>query len=275
MNYRDYLGNRIHHFDIPSQHSQLTITAQAMVEITPPSSLPEALTPDAWQTLDRLIAEGDFWEMLAPSYFTRSTALLNDLAAEINLRRQADPLTTLRELNTTLHDAFDYRPNGTKVDSPIDEALKKRQGVCQDFAHIMTALVRELGMPCRYVSGYLFHRLQDHDRSAEDATHAWVEAFLPELGWVGFDPTNNLVAGERHIRVAVGRDYADVPPTRGVFKGDARSELNVAVQVRLADEAAINKLSLAEEELPPLAWLQAEVEAKAEDDLLQQQQQQQ
>lgn len=275
MNYRDYLGNTVHHFDIPGQHSQLTITAQAMVELTPSASLPEALAPDTWQALDQMVADGDYWEMLAPSHFARSTDLLHALAAELDLRRQDDPLTTLCYINTALHDAFDYKPNGTKADSPIDAALQKRQGVCQDFAHIMIALVRELGIPCRYVSGYLFHRVEDHDRSAEDATHAWVEALLPELGWVGFDPTNNLIVGERHIRVAVGRDYADVPPTRGVYKGDARSELNVAVQVRLASEAAINKLSLAEEDLPPVSWLAAEDDPRPEDELLKQQQQQQ
>ena len=86
------------------------------------------------------------------------------------------------------------------------------------------------------VSGYLFHRVEYNDRSAQDATHAWVEALLPELGWVGFDPTNNLLAGRRHVRVAVGRDYLDVPPTRGVFKGTAESELSVAVQVKPAEE---------------------------------------
>src|SRR4030095_5760980 len=93
-----------------------------------------------------------------------------------------------------------------------------------------------MAFPCRYVSGYLFHRAEDHDRSAADATHAWVEARLPELGWIGFDPTNALVAGERHIRVAIGRDYSDVPPTRGVFKGEDNTELSVAVQVAPADE---------------------------------------
>jgi transglutaminase-like putative cysteine protease len=100
----------------------------------------------------------------------------------------------------------------------------------------MLGIVRNLGIPSRYVSGYLFHRTDAHDRSAADATHAWVEAWLPELGWVGFDPTNNLLAGNRHIRVAVGRDYADVPPTRGVFKGGASSNLEVSVQVLPADQ---------------------------------------
>lgn len=273
--YRDHLGNTVHHFDIPGQHTQLIITAQAMIALTPPPPLPDILSADAWDALDQMIQQGDYWEMLSPSHFARPTDLLTDLAAELNLHREADPLTTLRHLNTAMRDAFDYQPSGTRVDSPIDEALQKRQGVCQDFAHIMIALVRQMGIPCRYVSGYLFHRREDHDRSEADATHAWVEALLPELGWIGFDPTNDLIAGDRHIRVAVGRDYADVPPTRGVFKGDARSELSVAVQVRPADDAYIHKLTLTEPELPPLTWLPAEAEPEVEVDLLRQQQQQQ
>ena len=90
--------------------------------------------------------------------------------------------------------------------------------MCRDFAHILITLVRGVGIPCRYVSGDLFHEAGDETRSADGATHAWVEALLPEVGWVGFDPTNNVIVGQRHIRTAVGRDYADVPPTKGVFK---------------------------------------------------------
>jgi transglutaminase-like putative cysteine protease len=142
----------------------------------------------------------------------------------------------LRELNQRLYDWFEYVPKSTKVDSPIDHAIETRQGVCQDFAHIMIALVRRLKIPCRYVSGYLYRRAQDHDRSVVDATHAWVEAFLPPLGWVGFDPTNCLLAGDRHIRTAIGRDYADVPPTRGIFRGHTPSELSVAVRVTASVE---------------------------------------
>lgn len=129
-----------------------------------------------------------------------------------------------------------YAPKTTRVDSPADDALRNRQGVCQDYAHIMIALVRRMGIPCRYVSGYLFHRAGEKTRSTEGATHAWVEAFLPELGWVGFDPTNDVLADETHVRTAIGRDYADVPPTRGVFKGDAASELTVAVRVAPSDK---------------------------------------
>jgi transglutaminase-like putative cysteine protease len=130
----------------------------------------------------------------------------------------------------------------------------------------MIALARRVRIPCRYVSGYLFHGIDAHDRSASDATHAWVEAHLPKLGWVGFDPTNNLIAGERHIRTAVGRDYADVPPTRGVFKGNAHSELSVGVQVSPTEAPPPE-----EEMLPMTTWI---APASVEDDQQQQQQQQ-
>ena len=103
------------------------------------------------------VAEGDYWEMLLPSQYAKPTPLLGELAAELHLERRETPLALLLELNKSLYDKFDYVPNSTKVDSPIDDALRTRRGVCQDFAHIMIALVRQLKIPCRYVSGYLFH----------------------------------------------------------------------------------------------------------------------
>ena len=232
--YRDYLGNTIHHFDVPSHHTELMIVAESLVDSLPRSG-PGRLGPEAWEELDALVANGDFWEMLAPSHFAQPSDLLRELSSALAVERRSDPLSLLLELNAAIYNWFDYAPKSTRVDSPIDDALQTRQGVCQDFAHIMLALTRELRIPCRYVSGYLYHGSTNHDRSAEGATHAWVEAFLPRLGWLGFDPTNNLVASERHIRTAIGRDYADVPPTRGVFKGQAHSELAVSVRVAPSD----------------------------------------
>jgi transglutaminase-like putative cysteine protease len=231
LNYRDYLGNVVHHFSIPSRHSQLAIKSEALVDVLTAPELPDQLDQDAWTRVDVLSANNDNWDLLLGSHFARSTTLLESFARELDIQRRTDPLSLLREMNTRIHDAFDYVPQSTNVDSPVDDALEARQGVCQDFAHIMIALVRMLGIPCRYVSGYLYHRKEDPDRSVHDATHAWVEALLPELGWIGFDPTNDLLAGDRHIRAAIGRDYADVPPTRGVFKGETESRLSVAVQV--------------------------------------------
>ena len=143
-----------------------------------------------------------------------------------------DPATAFEHLNHAIYEPFDYKDGVTEVDSPIDDALRAKSGVCQDFAHQMIAIARQWGIPTRYVSGYLYHRDDGSDRSGEDATHAWVESFLPGSGWVGFDPTNNVLTGERHIRVAVGRDYADAPPTRGTYKGRAQSELAISVSVQ-------------------------------------------
>ncbi len=232
FSYRDHLANQVHHFDIPAGHGQLVIVAEALVEVQPQATLPEALPPSAWAELDQLVHGGDFWEMLLPSEFAVPTAALKALAAALDVVRRDDPLSVLQRLNRQIYEYFDYKPHSTSADSPIDEALTTRAGVCQDFAHIMIALVRsELRIPCRYVSGYLYHGEKGTDRSDDTATHAWVEAFLPELGWVGFDPTNNLSTGERHVRTAIGRDYADVPPTHGIFRGRTQSHLTVAVRV--------------------------------------------
>ena len=243
MMYRDFSGNVIHHFDIPGRHSTVRITAQALVEVQPISE-PKAADAGTWDDLDKLTAAGDFWEALLPSRFARPTDLLCQFSRELRLERDKNPLDLLLALNQAVYDAFDYVPNSTKVDSPIDDALRTRAGVCQDFSHIMIALLRRVHVPTRYVSGYLFHAEKSNDRSPEGATHAWVEAFVPGPGWIALDPTNNLIGGERHIRVAVGRDYADVPPTRGVYKGEVESELSVTVTVTPSDAPP-------PEELPP------------------------
>lgn len=238
MQYCDFAGNIVHHFDIAGSHSQVTVTGESAVDVqsVPP---PRASDSGDWADLDALIAGGEYWDMLLPSQFVRTSELVEKLASELKLERRGNPLEMLSNLNRAIYDWFEYVPHSTKVDSPIEDALQTRQGVCQDFAHIMIALVRRMKIPCRYVSGYMFHRGPDeHDRSLEGASHAWVEAMVPRLGWVAFDPTNDLVGGDRHIRVALGRDYSDVPPTRGVYKGEAQSELSVTVMVAPGDGKA-------------------------------------
>ncbi|MGB6947557.1 MAG: transglutaminase family protein [Bryobacteraceae bacterium] len=277
QSYRDYLGNTVHHFDVPGRHKQLSIVADALVDVQPVLALPKSLGENAWEELDDMIAAGDYIEMLMPSQFGQSTDLLEEFAHELDVEsrekaRQCDPLQFVLNLNALLYAKIAYVPKSTRVDSPIDHALESRQGVCQDFAHVMIGLTRRIGIPCRYVSGYLFHKAGDKTRSAEGATHAWVETLLPGLGWVGFDPTNNVLAGERHVRTSVGRDYADVPPTKGVFKGSAESQLLVAVHVAPSDAPPL------EPELGIEDWSQALREDGLDPDLAahhQQQQQQQ
>ena len=229
----DHLGNQVHHFDLPAHHRELTIVADALVNVEPPAPLPEALPPAAWQELPGMIAGGDHWPMLTSSHYVRPCAQLEQLMRELRIHDPdgRDPLTLLHDVNSGIRGAFEYVKKSTAVNSPIEVSLESRQGVCQDFTHIMIAAVRTLGIPCRYVSGYLYHDELHHDRSAEGATHAWVEALVPALGWVGFDPTNGGITAGRHIRTAIGRDYADVPPTIGTMKGRAETELQVRVRV--------------------------------------------
>jgi transglutaminase-like putative cysteine protease len=233
--YVDLMGNNVHHFDIPSEHTELVVTAQAIVEFVGDGDLTQPATTglDAWADVDTAAGTVDGWEMIRPSAFVRETALLQEFAESVGIDRSIDPCAAVPGMSEAVHRAFEYKTHATRVDSPIDEALASRQGVCQDFAHILIALLRRLGIPSRYVSGYLFHARGE--RSAEGATHAWVEAWLPGSGWVGLDPTSNVLAGERHVRVAIGRDYADVAPTRGVYKGAAAGTLAVAVHVSRDD----------------------------------------
>jgi transglutaminase-like putative cysteine protease len=229
--YTDHFGNAVYHFDVPGSHSELSVEADAEVETQAMPAPPEWVDASAWGQLDARQVKGEHFDMLQQRGLAHATPALTAFLEERALTKTSDPMTTLRRLNRGLFEAFAYAPEATEVDSPIDVALTQRKGVCQDFTHIMIATARLWGIPARYVSGYLYTKRDAGDRSAADATHAWVEAFVPPCGWVGFDPTNNVLAGERHIRVAIGRDYNDVPPARGVFKGPANSELAVAVTV--------------------------------------------
>ncbi|HXB51770.1 MAG TPA: transglutaminase family protein [Rhizomicrobium sp.] len=229
--YTDHMGNAVYHFNLLREHEELRIEAQATVEIAHVPVWPDKLDALEWSRYNDFNLSDDHFDMLEPSRFARQSPELESFMKIADLEKPVgDPLSALLTLQRGIYDSFEYESGITEVNSPIEVALDERRGVCQDFAHIMIAIARAWGIPTRYVSGYLYHK-GSRDRSAADATHAWVEAYLPSLGWVGFDPTNNILAGERHIRAAVGRDYADVPPTRGTFKGGADSELSIAVSL--------------------------------------------
>lgn len=272
--YRDYLGNVVHHFDVPGRHNQLVLTTEALVDIDPPTHPSVYDDPTTWDAVDDLAASNDAFDFVLPSRFAKPGQELADFIRDTGIQRETTPLQTALLVNTRIYRAFEYAPDATHVHSPIADALRERKGVCQDFAHVMIAVLRGLGIPCRYVSGYLFHRLEDHDRVSEDASHAWVEALLPELGWVGLDPTHDSICTDRHIRTAVGRDYADVPPTRGVYKGDASETLSVAVSVLPGEppQSPVDDLGQLTNWLPPEP---DETEPELTEQQYQQQQQQQ
>ena len=230
--YTDHFGNAVYHFNVLREHEELRIEAQAVVELAAMPALPEQADALEWVRYNNYNLSDEQCDLLEQATFAIITPALREFIAAHGLEKpDGDPLTALRHLMKTIHGAFEYTPGVTDAQSAIDVALKQKRGVCQDFAHIMIAIARMWGIPARYASGYLYHRGSRQDRSADNATHAWIEAYLPSLGWIGLDPTNDIVASERHIRAAVGRDYADVPPTRGTYKGGAESELAIALAV--------------------------------------------
>lgn len=233
--FSDHLGCEVHHFNIPEAHDRLVISAESVVELRPGPAIPATLGPGMWHRIGDLNAAGRLLDALLPSHLARPTEKLVALAHDLKLHPQSpgvrdqDPLSFVKVACATIHHNFSYDRGVTKVDSPIDLAIDHRKGVCQDFTHILLAILRLHGIPSRYCSGYLFHRAASSANTGPaqsstqapnpaDATHAWAEVLLPGLEWLGVDPTNNVLTDDKHIKVAVGRDYDDVPPTRGVYK---------------------------------------------------------
>jgi transglutaminase-like putative cysteine protease len=231
--YADSYGNLAHDFDLPSRHGQLTMISDALVNIDAPPSVPEFTDYEGWSDLEQLVEKKDYWDILMLNHFVRPSPELGELAKEIGAteRDGRSPLAFLQDTAAGVHRGFNYVKKSTAVRSPIEHALRLRQSVCQDLAHVMIALVRNAKIPGRYVSGYLYRSSENAHPAADGATHAWVESLLPGVGWVGFDPTINGLVSEGHIRTAIGRDYANVPPTMGVMKGKADMQLQVRVRV--------------------------------------------
>ena len=232
----DGFGNTKHVLNIHREHSDLEIIARSTVETTHAAPLPNALGRGAWDEMRSWTGAFPHWEFTRPSVFAQPTPALTDFVDRHGLAPRADPLQSLVGLRDSIHSSFKYVPGSTTAVSPIDHILETGEGVCQDYAHVMIAIARSWGIPTRYVSGYVSARKAGMG-SPQSATHAWAECYLPELGWTEFDPTNPKLPNERRVRVAVGRDYDDVSPTRGVFVGNSDSLLEVSVRMRPVEPA--------------------------------------
>ncbi len=227
--FRGPFGNRGHFFDRPGTHRALRIVARSRVEVSPPGEIAGGTGSCSWETLASAIRTPQLWLMLQPSRFAQpSSAALGQFVAARGIEKRDDVLESIRALLRGVYEAFEFSPGITAADSPIEHILETGRGVCQDYAHVMISVLRGWGVPSRYVSGYLG---PDGSLSSTNESHAWVECWLPGFGWRGFDPANNCACDERHVRAAVGRDYADVPPVRGVFRGAANSALGTRVKV--------------------------------------------
>ncbi len=228
----DVFGNTKHVLNVHGEHASLELVTRSTVERAKPARLPDSLGAGAWEELLSWRDAFDYWDFIRPSAYARPSPALAAFVDERDIKAGDDPLESLLRLSDTLHDSFEYVPGSTSAASPIEETLQSRKGVCQDYAHVMIAIARSWHVPARYVSGYLYVEGQNGEAEMQYASHAWVECRLPGLGWVGFDPTNRCLAGERHIRVGVGRDYHDVAPVRGIFLGGGSTRLEVEVRVR-------------------------------------------
>jgi transglutaminase-like putative cysteine protease len=216
--YTDGYGNLVHYFNLLRAHRKLRITSRSLVE----------MDGDDGPAEDDLI--WDFLRFRAP---VTDEPGVNDLAAR---HAPTDPSSgpavdrALENLTVAISRDFAYDPAVTNVYTEVAEVLELRAGVCQDFAHLFIAAARAMGVPARYVSGYI--HLPGEGGVMEGASHAWAEAWVPGAGWVGFDATHPVRAGENHVRVAVGRDYRDAAPTRGVYVGQATGTMIVNVRTR-------------------------------------------
>ena len=228
----DYFGNTKHFLIIHQPHELLEITALSTVEQSPKAPVPESLAPETWAEIETWRDSVEYWGFMHPSRFARPSTALDDFVSGHGMDKpEGDPLSALVCLSETLYEAFQYVPGSTSAVSPIEHILESGKGVCQDYAHVMISIARSWGVPSRYVSGYLYVEDDVGQPIPAAAGHAWVECRLPGLGWVGFDPTNNWIVGQQHVRVAVGRDYHDVAPTRGIFHGGGDTRLEVEVRM--------------------------------------------
>ncbi len=239
FSYRDALGNWVHQVNILPEHTRLRVQAESVVlahEV-------QAIT--SWMPLSELEERHEelteeFFDMLAPSKYVPHLAALEPLISEVEARCDGTAAGFAQSASDLIHERFEYVKGATHVNSSIADSLQVGAGVCQDFAHLLLGVLRKRGIPARYVSGYLVPQNENNPAAKLEeviggqASHAWAEAYIPDSSWMPLDPTLGKPVGMRHVRIAYGRDYADVAPVRGVYKGHAGQRLSVDVSVRPA-----------------------------------------
>ncbi|UKM64890.1 transglutaminase family protein [Flavobacteriaceae bacterium GSB9] len=225
----DFYNNHVGTFMVTEPHYELSITSEIEVETTSrllPNDLTEAEIQ--WNYLKTNKHHVDFLDFLMHRPFTGSQEIL-DLFKTIKIHSKT-PYKAVLELCEYIYENFEYKKGITNVNTSLDDIWNLKAGVCQDFTAVLLQMFRMLGIPARYVSGYICS--SNNDTIGEDATHAWIEAYIPFYGWLGIDPTNNAIADENHVRLAIGRKYSDCSPVKGVFKGNVESKMEVSVEVK-------------------------------------------
>jgi transglutaminase-like putative cysteine protease len=255
--YRDGYGNWVHQFNILPQHRRLKVDAESVVLVhEAPSPEPGGMSLGELDSKRDELRE-EYFDWIAPSAYVPELPELKEIADTVEHSCDGSVAGFAQAASDLIHKDFTYQKGATHVHSSIRDSLAKQAGVCQDFAHLLLGVVRMRGLPARYVSGYLvtgpaISATKQEEVIGGQASHAWAEVFLPgngngngsPSGWFGFDPTLGKPIELRHIRIAYGRDYGDVPPVRGVYKGRAGQSLSVDVLVRPAlDDAGLEHIS--------------------------------
>ena len=239
----DHFGNRTTYFEVQEPHRQLIVESRRDVELLPLPAPPASGGP-AWEAVRDLVRQPsnaallDACEMTYPSPFVRISDDVRAFATP-SFSAGRPLLDAVADLTHRIYEDLAYDQAATNVSTPVDEVLRLRRGVCQDFTHLEIACLRAMGLPARYVSGYLVTvPVPGKPRLVgADASHAWLAVYCPDAGWVPADPTNDVVPDRRHITVAWGRDFGDVTPMRGVIVGGSRHDLRVSVDVSPLDGA--------------------------------------
>lgn len=227
----DSFGNQAHHVEISEDHRYFVVEARMRVVTKASLSVEEYPYGVSMSTLPELRDQDDFYTFLRASSHVAVEPSIWKEAKEIQAKSD-DVFQTAYAIMAFIFKEYAYIPGATNVSTHANEVIKRREGVCQDFAHAMIAYCRSLGIPARYISGYFFDTTRDSSLRGSEATHAWVEVFIKGHGWIGLDPTNNKIIDDTYIIMAVGRDYSDVAPITGSFIGGGTSTLSVFVRVK-------------------------------------------
>jgi len=226
--FTDYFGNQIGVFSIVQPHNWLMIESIIDVSTSPVAPPDDSVSAkEQWDELDQASDVAIYIDFLQQEKFN-ATDEENEILNTI-IDKTKSPFYNALGLSEYLYRNFEYKKGVTSVETKVDELLKLKAGVCQDFAHVLLVMLRRVGIPARYVSGYISPK--NHELRGEGATHAWVEAYIPFYGWIGLDPTNNCIVSDRHIRLAIGRNFSDCTPVKGTYKGSSEHTLEVSVRI--------------------------------------------
>lgn len=230
--FKDHYFNQLGIFNILKPHSELSIQSNIVVEVVP-IEIPnlEISIAQQWEEIELLKKDFTLKDFLEVEEFKAKEEISNVVKSLIN--KEKSVFENAFNVSEFIFENFTYKQGVTTIESDIDEIWSLKAGVCQDFAHLLLEMLQIAELPSRYVSGYICPK--NHDLRGEGATHAWVEVFLPTYGWIGIDPTNNCLVSDRHVRLAVGKDFHDCTPVKGIYKGSLEHRLEVTVVVENTD----------------------------------------